>query len=87
MRLNDRLVYLIGGVSTANKFLENPKSPAESFITLVGTNNTISYLYDQVKMPDQFRMYPACALHRKKNSLYIIGGYRKGLWVTLCNKL
>jgi hypothetical protein len=32
-------------------------------------------------------MYPACVLHRKSNSLFIIGGYKNGQWVTLCNKI
>jgi hypothetical protein len=38
-------------------------------------------------MIDDFRMYPACALHKKSNSLYIIGGFKDGKWVTLCNKI
>ena len=32
-------------------------------------------------------MYPACALHRKSNSLFIIGGYKNGLWVSHCTKI
>jgi hypothetical protein len=87
VRLNDNFVYLIGGVSTAHQFIENPKAAPESFLTLVGTNKSNSYVYDQVQMTEQFRMYPACALHKKSNSLFIIGGYKNGLWVTLCNKI
>jgi hypothetical protein len=32
-------------------------------------------------------MYPACVLHRKTNSIFIIGGYKDGLWVNFCNKI
>jgi hypothetical protein len=52
VRLSDRLVYLIGGVSKAHQFLEKPKEAPESFLTLVGTNKSTSYVYDQVQMTD-----------------------------------
>ena len=48
VRLNDRLIYLIGGSSKVHQFLESPKAGSDSFLTLVGLNNSNSYVYDQV---------------------------------------
>ena len=87
VRLNNRLVYLIGGVSKVHQFLESPKATPQFFITLVGFNNSFSKVYDQVEMQEQFRMYPACALHRRSNSIFIIGGFKDGKWVAICNKI
>ncbi len=80
--MNDRLVYLVGGTSSAKELfdLDVGDEPESSSLTLVGLNCPDNLIYQKNPKTIKHRNQPACAFHRDSMSLYIIGGIVQGHW-------
>ena len=75
-RINDRLVYLIGGAEEPLEFLATPKKESPISASLVGLGNFHNVVYDSFKMKEH-RMYPACVYHNATKTVYVLGGLKK----------
>lgn len=75
-RINDRLVYLIGGADDPLEFLAYPKKEPPISASLVGLGDCHSFVFDSFKMKDH-RMYPACVYHNASKTVYVLGGLKK----------
>ena len=68
--------------------LEYPDSPPETSISLVGSIDSDAFVYKKIPMSgNDYRLHSACVVHKKTSTLYIFGGYKKGKWVAICNKV
>ena len=77
-RINDRLVYLIGGADDPLEFLATPKKEPLISTSLVSLGETYNFVYDSFQMKE-YRMYPACVYHNASKTVYILGGLKKNV--------
>jgi hypothetical protein len=88
-RINDRLVYLIGGADDPLEFLTSPKKEPPISTSLVGLGHIFNFVYDSFQMKEH-RMYPACVYHNSSKVVYVLGGLNKGgsstHWLCSANK-
>ena len=75
-RINDRLVYLIGGTDDPVDFLAYPKKEPLISVSLVGLGDPYHFVYDSFQMSEH-RMYPACVYHNATKTVYVLGGLKK----------
>jgi hypothetical protein len=86
-RLNDNLLYMIGGNHEAKEFLEATHFKPKASINLIRLGPINNFVYQEISMGEAYRMHSACVVHKKTKSLYIIGGFRDGEWVSDISKL
>ena len=77
-RINDRLVYLIGGADDSLDFLASPKKEPLISASLVALGEAHNFVYDSFQMKDH-RMYSACVYHNASKTVYVLGGINKNV--------
>jgi len=80
VRLNDRLVILVGGTSDPKSLFDLRFKPPRSYNCLIGIGEPDSFIYNKEPLDDIYRNHPACAFHRETTTLYMIGGAKNGSW-------
>ncbi len=88
-RINDRLVYLIGGADDLLDFLAYPRKEPLNSVSLVGLGDPHNFVYDSFQMSEH-RMYPACVYHNATKTVYVLGGLKKNgsenIWLCSATK-